>query len=154
MKFNFLSFLRKASNDEVFDELILVDGDQYNKSHICYYDNYLHGKRVEWFTCALTPPKKLKCRDWIKIVKLNDFLKTGKETVDKGIGIRIQQAIDSGIRKICVISNDMDYIDIFGMVQMLNSDKFLEFRLIIDKDVIVKQLNSLNVKVEYMSESV
>jgi hypothetical protein len=154
MKFNFLSFFRKASSDEVFDELILVDGDQYNKRHILYYDNYLRGKKVEWFTCLLTHPKKLKCREWIKIVELNNFRRTGKETVDKGIGIRIQQAIDSGVRKICVISNDMDYIDIFGMVQKLNPDKFLEFRLIIDKDVIVKRLNGLNINVEYMSESV
>lgn len=116
--------------------IVLLDGDQ----SIHFLLNSIHqhnllGNEILFIRSNMTEaeiPRKLKGLPLIQVNLLG--YRARKETTDKFIGIKIQQVLLSKkYKEIIVVSNDLDFIDIFLLVIKVNKEsdvKDIEFTLI------------------------
>lgn len=114
--------------------LIIIDGDQPLPGLFRAYKHYkptIDLAEVHFVNCC-SLPKLLKSYPEINGICLNMFSK-GKEVSDKFISILIQSAITKGYNEITVISGDYDFIDIFGMCNIVNCNNKVKFTLVIPK---------------------
>lgn len=112
-----------------------IDGDSNISGAIKAWEKYVKCQEtifVRYRKNEEAEPRSLRKENRFSITYLNNF-EPGKENVDKYIAILIQKYISNNYDNIIVISEDYDFIDIFSMLVKINSDKPLNFELIIPK---------------------
>lgn len=113
-------------------KIAFIDGDQFTNKNMSIYRTHILKKGYECqFITASNIPKKVTKEKRINITRLHGF-RAGKEATDKYISAYMQKSIGEGYNDILIVSSDYDFVDIFKMTAMLNTDaKTLKFTLVV-----------------------
>ena len=140
----FLSFIRRFQKKQEPEllikttpkKIVFVDGDQYVRGVSTIYKRYLKSMRADLYFIKYNKASANPSAETMKIITNIGFIvisingTSGKELVDKAIGIYIQKAILEGYNDITVVSDDYDFIDIFGLLIQANDYDNITYRLI------------------------
>ena len=110
-------------------EIVFIDGDQHQAGCMRTF-HHLYGDKETVLVrqVAVSPsgeyniPVVYKNKSSsFRFVFLSEY-RSGKETCDKYVAAAIQKAVAEGYRKITVVSNDYDFVEIFRMIAELNEN--------------------------------